>query len=334
MAPLIRHARRRLTASDLPAAGREPLLDFLVRRFTYHSATEWTELLQAGRLLLNGVPAAPGAEAVSGDLLEYDLPTDQPEPPVNTAWSVLYEDDALLAVAKPPDLPCHPAGGYFRHTLWALLKERFGDAFFAFANRLDRETSGIVLVAKSREAARALQRQFEHRRVEKQYQAVVEGMFPEAELEAAGWLTADAASEVRKKRRFIPAASGQAAPGAAPEGGEWAETRFLRLEINPDANLSLVAIRPRTGRLHQIRATLAALGHPLAGDKLYGADDTVFLRFCNETLTDGDRRRLRIGRQALHASRLRFTHPVTRAPLEITCPLPDDLSRLFGKPPP
>ena len=306
------------------------LLEFLCGRFTYNSREEWLRNLAAGQLRLNGAVADGAAVLAVGDRLEYAFEAG-PEPEVCLEYGVLHEDELLLVVNKPANLPCHPGGCFFNHTLWALLKQRFGEAFFALANRLDRETSGLLVVAKSPAAVRHLQRQFAQHAVEKRYLAVVEGFFPDT-LEAAGWLLRDTACEVRKKRKFIPSV------GSVPEHetrntqpetdpGEWCETVFRR--VAETGGLSLVEALPKTGRLHQIRATLCSLGFPLAGDKIYGVDPEIFIRYCDGSMTDGDRRRLRLGRQALHAASLQLRHPADNRPVAFAAPLPDDMRLLL-----
>lgn len=298
------------------AAAGTPLVAFLAARFTYHAAAAWTERVAAGRLTRNGRPAAPDAVLAAGDLLAYDT-SDLPEPPVDASFRIVFEDADLLVLDKSGNLPCHPAGRYFNHTLWALLKTQHGLASPAFINRLDRETSGLVVVAKGAAAARACRAQFAARQVCKRYQALVEGCFPPA-IAACGWLTCDPASEVRKKRRFLPAAG-----ASGPDGGEWAETHFrLLAQHGPVAAIEAL---PVTGRLHQIRATLQALGFPVVGDKLYGVDDRLFLKFCRGALDASDRARLRLDRQALHAAGLQFRHPASGRTLAFDLPLPADM---------
>jgi 23S rRNA-/tRNA-specific pseudouridylate synthase len=195
-----------------------------------------------------------------------------------------------------------------------------------------------VLLARTPAAAKNLRAQFAGRTVEKRYLALVEGRFPDA-VTAAGWLDADYGGEVLKQRRFTAAAPAPGAAGAAlcrpPEGlappndeAVWAATDFRRLsEHGP---LSLVEARPHTGRLHQIRATLRSLGHPLVGDKMYGVDPGCYVRFCQGGLTDEDRARLRMDRQALHAAGLRFRHPRFGQPVSFDLPLPPDMQRCLG----
>jgi 23S rRNA-/tRNA-specific pseudouridylate synthase len=146
---------------------------------------------------------------------------------------------------------------------------------------------------------------------------VVEGDFPEF-LDAEGFLLPDETCEVRKRRRFLLRKAVDAA--SLPAAAEASRTRFRRLARN--AGLSLLEAELDTGRTHQIRATLCSLGYPVVGDKLYGPDPRLFLRFAKDQLTPADRARLRLPRQALHAYRLAFPHPVDRRPLDLIAPLP------------
>jgi 23S rRNA pseudouridine955/2504/2580 synthase/23S rRNA pseudouridine1911/1915/1917 synthase len=304
-----------------------PLGEFLAARFPYRTRAAWDAEIVAGRVRVNGCAVVPGRTLVFRDCIETLVP-EGPEPPVCQTVGVILDDPDFLVIDKPANLPVQPGGRYFRHTLWAWLKDSFGLAAPILINRLDRETSGLMLVARHERAARALRAQFAARTVEKRYLALVEGRFPDA-AEAAGCLVEDPASPVRKKRLFRLCEPASMADEAMRAGSAWAETRFRRLsEHGP---LSLVEARPLTGRLHQIRATLQALGFPVVGDKLYGFDPAAFLRFCADELTDDDRRRLRLSRQALHAAGLRFRHPRTRDWLDYAAPLPADLAELIRR---
>ncbi len=314
-----------------PFAGAS-VLAFLVRRFPYHDAAGWTERLAQRRVQVGGRPADGAQLLALDDVVEY-LADDIPEPRVNLEVTVVFEDDEMLVVNKPPNLPCHPSGRYFHHTLWAVLKTSFGLEQPLLVNRLDRETSGLTIVAKTAGAGKLLNAEFSARRVEKKYLVLVEGVFP-ARVEARGLLVPDADSPVRKKLKFVAAA-------AAPEGqaSQWAETVFQGLETVPPAfskpgkptgPISLVEATPMTGRLHQLRATLQALGYPVVGDKLYGHDPALFIRFCQDQLTDEDRALLRLDRQALHASKLRIQHPRTQQMMDLEAPLPADMAALLS----
>jgi 23S rRNA pseudouridine955/2504/2580 synthase/23S rRNA pseudouridine1911/1915/1917 synthase len=298
------------------------LTAFMVARFTYHTEVEWARLIAEGRVRVNGYATVPEVLLRTDDVVRYDA-SDIPEPPVDEAFSVVSDDPLLLVVDKSGNLPCHPGGRYFNHTLWALLKTRCGLADPILVNRIDRETSGLVMIGKTPEAAQNLWKQFVAHKVCKQYTVFVEGEFPER-LEAAGWLSADPASVIRKKRRFTQA---EAVSNPPDKESEWAETLFERVRVCN--GFSVVNVRPRTGRLHQIRATLLSLGYPVVGDKLYGLDERWFIKFCEDSLTQDDRARLRMRRQALHAGSLKFIHPRFGAPTELTTPLPADMAALL-----
>lgn len=309
--------RRETRFTIPPAAAGTPLVTFLSVRFTYHTAAGWIERVTSGRITVNGATVFPEAILATGDVLAYDT-SDIPEPPVDATFGILFDDADLLVLDKSGNLPCHPAGRYFNHTLWALLKMQYGLADPVFVNRLDRETSGLVVVAKTPAAAQGCRAQFAARDVRKRYVVLVEGTFPPAVV-ARGWLLPDPAGIVRKRRLFVP-------EGAAPErlpGAEWAETGF-RL-IAQHGLVAEIEATPTTGRLHQIRATLHALGFPVVGDKLYGVDARLFLKLCRGTLDAADRACLRLDRQALHAAGLQFRHPVSSQSLAFDLPLPADM---------
>ncbi len=293
------------------------LLQFLVKRFTYLGKEEWRKQIAGARVLLNDKPAPAEAGLQLGDAVAF-ICHDLPEPPVALSYQVIHEDRDLLVVNKPAPLPCHPRGRYFRHTLWALLKEERNGQYFSFVNRIDRETSGIVLIAKNKKAARDCQRQFISQQVDKQYLAVVIGLFP-PQIDCRGYLIDDRGSSIRHKVLFTPIS----AEAGLEDDGKRVHTEF-RLLRTVD-RFSLIAARPHSGRRHQIRATLAALNFPLLGDKLYAADEGLFLRFTEGRLEEADKNYLAMNRQALHASRLSFRHPNGGKKLSFHAPLPSDM---------
>ncbi len=307
--------------------------DFLAARFSYHDRAGWCERIAAGAVTVNEQPCKPDSLLKAGDRLAYE-PDDRPEPPVDFNIGIVLDDDDLLLINKSGNLPCHPGGRYFNHTLWAWLKKEQGLDDFTFVNRIDRETSGLVVIAKNFAASENCRKQFSGRKVVKRYKALVEATAFPAELETAGWLVADTESAIRKKRKFILGGSSDTPPSdlsavaLAKADAEWAETKF-RL-IKQCGEIALIEAEPHTGRLHQIRATLLALGTPIVGDKLYGVDETLFLRFCKDTLTDADRARLRMDRQALHASGISFRHPKFGRPVTVDLDLPDDMQQLLN----
>lgn len=312
---------RRMSCTVGPAGAGLALSAFLSARFSYHTPEEWAALAGAGALLVNGEAAAPGRTLAAGDDVLY-VPPYRPEPRVDREVKVLYEDACIMAVSKPGNLPAHPGGRYFRNTLWGVLKDDLDLAEPDIINRLDRETSGVTLVAKNRRAAAACRAQFEARSVVKFYTAFAEGDF-EGPVRARGYIVPCSGSAIRKKRLFVPSASAGPEPGRE---ADWADTALKPLRSA--GGLTELDVRPYTGRLHQIRATLLALGRPLAGDKMYGLDEGIFLRFLADAMTSEDLARLRLGRQALHARELRFRHPEDGRPMRIEAPLPGDLAAL------
>lgn len=276
-------------------AGQE-LLAWLARRFTYSSAGRWKAFIEEGRFRVNG--SAAGAELIlaAGDLVSFSPPLGT-EPEVDLSYRIVHEAGGFIVVDKPAGLPCHPSGRFFSHTLWRLLLE--GRPMVHVATRLDRETSGLLLACSSKEAARAAQEQQDAGRIVKEYRAVVRGAFP-GRVEARGSIGLDAQSAVRKKQRFFPGEEGRA-------GAKDCATDFAL--VAREGGLSEVSCRLLTGRTHQIRATLLALGYPLLGDKLYGEDESIYLRFGRGAMTEADGVALALGRQALHCSALSFDGP-------------------------
>lgn len=299
------------------------LLDFLCARFSYHDRAGWSALIGVGALLVNGEEVGSDARLGEGALVTY-RPSGASEPYADRAVKVLYEDGDILLVSKTGNLTVHPGGKYFRNTLWGVLREELGVKNPAIINRLDRETSGVTLVAKNPEAAAACRAQFTARGVFKKYIAVTEGAL-ERPLRCRGYMLPCEGSAVNKKLRFEPSTGEGPEPGKEPL---WADTGFAPLGRRGE--LGLVEAVPHTGRTHQIRASLLALGLPLVGDKIYGVDEEMFLRFIADSLTPEDARRLRLGRQALHAAELRFRHPATGREISAEAPLPADMAALIG----
>ena len=313
--------KRRIQSRIPEAAAGSLLLDYLAGRFTYHASEVWMERIGAQRVLVNGVAADAQCALQAGDLVEF-VADDIPEPRVNFDVRIVHADDDIMIIDKPANLPCHPAGRYFNHTVWGWLKREHGVEKPAIINRLDRETSGLLMVALNPVAESRCRRQFAARRVAKEYLVLVEGEFPES-AEACGWMLADPDAGTARRRVYRPGG------GVEPAEADWAETRFVRLAM---ANgVSLVRAAPETGRLHQIRATLCSLGFPVVGDKVYGVDSGMFGRFCTDALSEEDWRRLRVKRQALHASRLEFRHPSDQREVCFESPLPDELAEVLRK---
>lgn len=238
------------------------------------------------------------------------------EQPVPTELPVLYEDRWLLVIDKPSGVPVHPTARYHKNTVVKLLEAARPDEEVFLAHRLDRETSGVLFLTKTSEADRKIKRMFEGRDVEKRYLALTWGVPGEPEFRVDLPLELDPTSSTRVKMRV-------AAPGEGLPSG----TRFRVLGAR--AGYAQVACDLETGRQHQIRVHLAALGTPIVGDKLYAFDEGYFKRDRDGEGTEEDAAKLELPRHALHAHELRLAHPITGEPLTVTAPLPRDLATFW-----
>jgi 23S rRNA pseudouridine955/2504/2580 synthase/23S rRNA pseudouridine1911/1915/1917 synthase len=273
------------------------LIDFLCEKYRYCDRAEWIEHISADRIAVNSTKVKADQVLETGDRIRF-FPPEGIEPIVDFEIPIVFENDDFLILDKPPNLPCHPGGRFFKHSLWYILKIRM--AFVHIATRLDRETSGLAIVCKNKESAAFLSSSSTAGELSKTYLAIVHGEFAGA-MTAKGYIALDEHSRVRKKRTFLDISVD---PGELPASAQACETSFSL--IRHSAGFSLVEARPRTGRTHQIRATLSSLGYPVAGDKLYGLDESFFIRFAENALSQADRAALILPAQALHCSGLSF----------------------------
>ncbi|MBD3236185.1 MAG: RluA family pseudouridine synthase [Candidatus Eisenbacteria bacterium] len=285
---------------------------YLAARFTYRSRTQWGALIRCGRIRVNQQSVKPACVLRAGDRIGY-VPLQRAEPPIDRRIALLYVDEAVVVVAKSGNLPLHPSGRYFRHTLLHLLLDTHPEwGRLHVVHRLDRETSGVVVFGRSRDDTARLASQFRSRRVRKEYLAIVEGR-PESERFVIDLPLGSARdSQIRKAV-------------AVREDGVTARTMIHVRHRGQD--WALVEAVPETGRLHQIRVHLRAVGLPILGDKVYGQSERFFLKFvAGEALTAQERCRLGLARQALHAYRLALRHPRSGQPIAWRAPLPEDLA--------
>lgn len=233
-----------------------------------------------------------------------------------TDLEVVFEDDQLIAVNKAPGLNVHPSHGHLLDSVIQRIHLRHTALYGktrdmpTLCHRLDRETTGLILAAKDQMSRTRLGRQFEARSVKKAYLALVVGEIEEDEGLIDLPLGKDFDSKVRLRIGVRPADE----EGAWPSRTRWKVRRHL-------AGRTLVELYPETGRQHQLRVHLAAIGHPIVGDKLYLGGDDVFLRHIQKELTAEDHALLAMEHQALHSWKLSFEHPFTGAPMELEAPL-------------
>jgi 23S rRNA pseudouridine1911/1915/1917 synthase len=265
------------------------------------SRTHAQKFIAAGFITVNGRPAKPSLKLAVGDRVAVSIPPESPLQlsPEAIPLKIVYEDDDLLVIDKPAGLPVHPAPGHPSHTLvnavlahLPALAEGNESLRPGVVHRLDKDTSGLIIVAKNRPAHENLSDQFKSRSVAKSYIVLVKGkLSPQS-----GIIEAAIGRDPRNRQRM-----------AVVSKGREARTEYRVLRYIGD--YTLLEIRPQTGRTHQIRVHLAAIGFPVVGDATYGVPSP------------------HLSRQFLHASRLGFSLPSTGQYAEFTSPLPPDLEK-------
>jgi len=297
-------------ARTVPSAAAGMRLDRFVASLPgIGTRSQAKQLIDAGRVRVDGIARKRALPLHAGARITVSVPLAprarvEPEP---LPLTVLYEDDAVIAIDKPPGIVVHPAPGARRGTVVNALLHRLASVAGVgdperpgIVHRLDRDTSGVLLVARTVAALEGLARQFRERQIEKRYLAIVRGRL----ASATGVIDRPIGRHPRERKRM----------SVRSRGGRAAVTRWKVLEYLPGA--TLVRLAPETGRTHQLRVHLAALGHPVVGDRLYGVRRAKGPPF---------------SRQALHAEEIRFTHPTTGRPIVVASPLPPDLAGLLAE---
>lgn len=303
--------KRQLTYSIDASWNGLRIYDFLCQNgYSRHIRTYLKQ--HPGSVLLNHEPALFYFPLSEGDLLEIILEEEESSekiPPVFHPLSIVYEDEDLLIIDKPADMPVHPSIGNYENTLANAVAWHYQSQGIPFVfrciNRLDRDTTGLLILAKHMLSAAILSEQMKQRKIHRTYLSLVEG-----KTEPSGTIDTpigrvDDSLILRK---------------VDPVHGESACTHYWRLAYHPPGDfadssqippegLSLIKLQLKTGRTHQIRVHLTSIGHPLIGDTLYNPETTLMKR------------------QALHSSHLAFTHPITGEWMEFSSPLPPDMAK-------
>jgi 23S rRNA pseudouridine1911/1915/1917 synthase len=289
---------------------------FIQTRIPRLSRTRASRIVKACAYGENGKKRRASDLVRSGETVYLVRPPFE-EPNAPRELPVVYEDAAMIAIDKPPGLPVHPSASYHRNTVSFILCETYGrERAPRIAHRLDRETSGLLLCARTLEHERLLKNAFETRRMHKSYLAIVRG-------------------EVAREQSSIDLPLARAREGlhilmeVRPDG--LAAVTEYRVRARAQGH-TLLELFPHTGRQHQLRVHLSAIGHPIVGDKLYGPErEAPFLESIETGLTPELVARLGHERHALHAFRLSFQHPLSHQPVQLEAPLSPDLVALWAR---
>ncbi len=305
------------TSEFVVTSGESPKrLDvFLANREPDLSRSALQRLITEGHVTINGQAVKPSQKIKPGDKIVLDIP--RPEPlelqPEPIPLDILYEDDSLVVLNKPAGLVVHPAPGHWSGTLVNALLYHFakpggslstigGKERPGLVHRLDKETSGVMVVAKTDQAHRSLANQFKHHSITRVYEALAWGTIKKSE----GVIELAIGRDTKERKKFSARTT---SPKASATGYKVLQ-RLGKLATK-------VELRPRTGRTHQIRVHLSALGHPVLGDPTYGGRKVKAL---DEIV---------IPRVMLHARTLGFVHPTTGRSLEFSAPAPPDFAELL-----
>ena len=293
---------------------------YLASRYSDYSRSVIQKLIDADAVLINGQSAKASYKVRLDDEVRIWLPDlgDGSGTPEDLPLTVVYEDEAFVVVDKGPGMVTHPARGNWSGTLVNALQHHFdtlstvaGAQRPGIVHRLDRDTSGLLIVAKDDRAHRVLAAQFETRTIRKEYLALVSGV-PQRDSDY-----------IEKAVGFHPTSREKMAIRAEEDGGKAAVTFYEVAERF--RGYALVRCKPETGRTHQIRVHLAHIGHPVLADKAYSGRARMTLGdLLGPDAPDADH--VLLDRQALHAYALTLAHPRTGAPLHLTAPLPADMA--------
>jgi 23S rRNA pseudouridine1911/1915/1917 synthase len=297
---------------------------YLAGMYPDYSRSVIRKVIDADGVQVNGKAAKASYKIRNGDQIRISLPPPSHELPVpeDIPLEVLYQDEYLALVNKPADMVVHPAKGHWSGTLVNALQFHFtqlspagGDYRPGIVHRLDRDTSGVILIAKDESTHRDLSYQFERRKIFKEYTAITTGVLDRD----SDYIERRIAKHPREREKM----------SVTDEEDDGKEACSFYEVIERFRGFSFCRIQPRTGRTHQIRVHLASIGCPVLADKAYGGRDSLRL---SDLVSDLDpaQDEILISRQALHASRLRFFHPRLRKVIQVEAPLPADFQKTLA----
>jgi 23S rRNA pseudouridine1911/1915/1917 synthase len=321
-----------LRVFDVPVDAAGQRLDiFLTAQIGDVSRSRVQLLIDQGEVHVDGEPAKPRLKLRGGERIEV---TGDPHPPPLKAipeaipLDVVYEDADLAVINKPAGMMVHAGSGQTedarsRGTLVNALLHRFqqlsstgGELRPGIVHRLDKDTSGLIVVAKNDHAHALLGAMFSGRKIQKTYIALVHG----AVERAKGTIRAAVTRDPVRRTRMTTHESGRAAVS---------HYEVLERLATPFGKFTLVRVRIETGRTHQIRVHMASIGHPVVGDTLYGGAGQLTRQ--GKSKSNKEEERIRLGRNFLHAARLEFTHPLNGKPLMLEAALPEELAALLDR---
>ena len=305
--------KRILTYPITESDSDQRIYDFLCHHGYSRHIRTWLKQ-HPGSVRLNGEEALFYFPLKNGDLLEISLEEEHPSEnivPVDLPIHIIYEDEDLMVIDKPADMPVHPSIGNYENTLanaaaWDFHRQ---DIPFVFRciNRLDRDTTGLLILAKHMLSGAILSDQMKKRAIHRTYLAITEG-----KTDPAGTIDSPIGrTDQSLILRQVDHENGDSACTHYLQKCWHPKTFYPETLPVPQDGLSLVQLQLETGRTHQIRVHMTSIGHPLIGDTLYNPETAL------------------MNRQALHSYRLAFTHPVTGVSLEFTSPLPEDMAEFF-----
>ena len=292
---------------------------YLSRLFPNFSREQFKQAVADGRVMLNGLTVKPSRRLRVNDRLSVRLPA-APESRLvaeDIPLDVLYEDESLVVINKPAGMIVHPGRGNYRGTLAGALQFHFdelsdtaGSLRPGIVHRLDRDTSGVLVVAKDNQVHHRLSRQFADREVLKEYRAIVRGDVSLDSDYIETWIEVD--SRHRERMRI-----------ASPGGNAREAVTFYEV-VERFPGFTHVRLFPKTGRTHQLRVHMQYIGHPIVADRLYGGGAELRRAELKSGVADADD--VLIARQALHALRLEFKHPQSGEAMRFEAPLAGDVA--------